>query len=158
MLRQSQNDKQKMQLKHEQQLLVLKESIKLIEPKDQGLVGQIKELKQEMVQLKLKNAQLREQELFARLALNQKGHNHDLKTELAKQAEINKQQQQQLVEVKHRLDQYELQFDGLTREQLVQQNKDLKLKVKQLISQEHEVNSDDSVQTDQLKLADLKIV
>jgi hypothetical protein len=35
----------------------------------------------------------------------------------------------QLADVKFKLEKYEMQFDGLTREQIVQQNRELKDKV-----------------------------
>lgn len=75
----------------------------------------------EIIKLKLKNEQLREKELYARLQLeggqgSSSVHYSDLKHELMKQTEQSKDLALQLADVKFKLEKYEMQFDGLTRE------------------------------------------
>lgn len=103
---------------------MVKESLQLIKPADKSrkqkdLLEMLEEKSRDIIKLKLKNEQLREKELFARLQLDSgqaNVHYSDLKHELMKQTELAKDLALQLSDVKFKLEKYEMQFDGLTRE------------------------------------------
>jgi hypothetical protein len=123
------SDKQKLMVQFEREINFVQDSIKLIKPNvvDEQIqrpdyLSLLEEKSREVIRLKLKNEQLREKELFARLQLDKgikSGSSSELKQELIRQSEISKDLALQLADVKFKLEQYEIQFDGLTREQIV---------------------------------------
>ena len=83
------------------------------------VMTKLEEKHKELITLKLKNEQLREKELYARLHLQDASTNkrqEQLRQELLRQSEANKDLTIQLANVKQRLEAYELSFDGLTRD------------------------------------------